>query len=58
MPYITSVEEIGYDRGSEEMRETIARNLLLQRLPIAAIAEARGLPVSQLEEMKKLVEQT
>ena len=57
MPYITSVEEIGYDRGSEEMRETIARNLLLQRLPIATIAQATGLPVSQLEEMKKLVEQ-
>ena len=58
MPYITSVEEIGYERGSEEMREAIARNLLLQRLPIATIAQATGLPVAQLEEMKKLVEQT
>jgi hypothetical protein len=43
MPYITSVERIGYDRGKVEERESIARNLLRQGLTVEMIAQATGL---------------
>ena len=53
MPYITSVEQIGYDRGVKEADQrllererTIALNLLRQGLSIEVIAQATGLTVT------------
>ena len=53
MPYITSVEQIGYDRGVKEddqrlleRERTIALNLLRQGLSIEVIAQATGLTVT------------
>jgi len=62
MPYITSVEQIGYDRGVKEADQrllererSIALNLLRQGLSIEAIAQATGLTVPQLQEMQNQV---
>ncbi len=56
MPYITSVEQIGYDRGMKEGQEekaiTIALNMLRKNLDLETIAEITGLTVIQLQEMQ------
>ena len=67
MRYITSVEQIGYDRGqsvgydrgveaeaqrSRERERSIALNLLRQGLTIEIIVQATGLTVTQLQEMQ------
>jgi hypothetical protein len=56
MPYITSVEQIGYDRGKveglEEKAISIARNLLKQGISMEMIAQATGLTMTQLQEMQ------
>ncbi len=56
MPYITSVEQIGYDRGEVEgknkERQSIALNLLKQGISMEMIARATGLTVTQLQEMQ------
>ena len=53
MPYITSVEQIGYDRGVKEADQrllererSIALNILRQGLSIEVIAQATGLTVT------------
>lgn len=63
MPYITSVEQIGYDRGVKEAEQrsheqlleaqrSIALNLLRQGLSIEVIAQATGLTLTKLQEMQ------
>ena len=56
MPYITSVEQIGYDRGEVEgkakERQAIALNLLRQGISMEIIAQATGLTVTQLQELQ------
>jgi predicted transposase/invertase (TIGR01784 family) len=52
MPYITSVEQIGYDRGQEAKAIAIARNLLKQGISMEMIAQATGLTMPQLQEMQ------
>ena len=59
MRYITSVEQIGYDRGVKEVNErlrererSIALNLLRQGLSIELIAEATGWTMTQLQELQ------
>jgi hypothetical protein len=52
MPYITTGERIGYDRGKVEERQAIALNMLRKNLDLETIAEITGLTVSQLQEMQ------
>jgi predicted transposase YdaD len=56
MPYITTGERIGYDRGKVEgkveERQSIALNLFRQGIPIEVIAQATGLTVIQLQEIQ------
>ena len=59
MRYITSVEQIGYDRGVKEVNErlrererSIALNLLRQGLSIEVIADATGWTMTQLQELQ------
>jgi predicted transposase YdaD len=56
MPYITSVEQIGYDRGEvegkEKERQAIAVNLMRQGISIEMISQATGLTMVQLQEMQ------
>ena len=67
MPYITSVEQIGYDRGVEaeaqrsrelilEAQRSIALNLLRQGLSIEMIAQATGLSIAQLQKLQSEIE--
>ena len=59
MPYITSVEQIGYDRGVEEANQrllererSIALNMLRKNLDLETIAEVTGLTIAQLQQLQ------
>ncbi len=52
MPYITSVEQIGYDRGIEEKAIAIALNMLKDNLPLETIARFTGLTIAQLQQLQ------
>jgi predicted transposase/invertase (TIGR01784 family) len=55
-PYITSVEQIGYDRGikdgQEEKTIAIALNMLKDDLPLETIARFTGLSIAQLQQLQ------
>jgi len=58
MPYITSVEEIGFERGRQEGRQEGEQSLISRQLtrrigtfPEAAQAQVEALPLPQLEEL-------
>ena len=52
MPYITSVEQIGYDRGVENERDSIALNLLRQGISIEVIVQPTGLTIVQIQRLQ------
>ena len=59
MPYITSVEQIGYDRGveaeaerSRERERSIALNMLRKQLDLETIADITGLTIAQLQKLQ------
>ena len=68
MPYITSVEQIGYDRGQsvgydwgrqvgwesgvENERDSIALNMLRKNLDMETIAEVTGLTIVQIQRLQ------
>jgi predicted transposase/invertase (TIGR01784 family) len=52
MPYITSVEQIGYDRGIEEKAIAIALNMLRKNLDVETIAEVTGLSIAQIQSLQ------
>jgi predicted transposase/invertase (TIGR01784 family) len=53
MPYITSIEKMGIEKGREEGREEerkeIAKRLLLQGVPVETIAQATDLTLEQIQ---------
>jgi hypothetical protein len=59
MPYITSVEQIGYDRGVREADQrllererSIALNMLRKKLDSETIAEITGLTIDQIQDLR------
>ncbi len=60
MPYITTGERIGYDRGKvegkvegqEEKAIAIALNMLNDNLPLETIARFTGLTIAQLQQLQ------
>ena len=52
MPYITSIEQMGIERGKEEERQSIALNLLKQNVPLEMIVQATGLSIAQLQTLQ------
>ena len=52
MPYTTSVEQIGYDRGIEEKAISIALNMLRKNLDVETIAEVTGLAIIQIQSLQ------
>ena len=71
MPYITSVEQIGYDRGqsvgydrgveaeaerSRERERSIALNMLRKQLDLETIADITGLTIDQLQRLQSEIE--
>jgi predicted transposase YdaD len=49
MPFITSVERIGYERGQKEAIEEIVLKMLKDRVPLETIAKFTDLSISELE---------
>jgi hypothetical protein len=52
MPYITTGERIGYDRGKVEARRSIAINMLNDNLPLETIARFTGVTIAQLQQLQ------
>ncbi len=52
MPYITTGERIGYDRGKIEERRSIAINFLKQGISIDVITQSTGLSIVQLQQLQ------
>ena len=52
MPYITSIEQIGIEKGREAERQAIARNLLRENISLEIIAQATGLTLAQLQQLQ------
>ena len=56
VPYITSVERIGYDRGIKEgkveERQAIAINMFKDSIPLETIARFTGLTMIQLQQLQ------
>ena len=62
MPYITTGERIGFDRGKVEgkveERESIALNMLKDNLPLETIARFTRLSIAQLQKLQKQSEES
>jgi predicted transposase YdaD len=58
MPYITSVEQIGFERGKQEGRQESAEILALKMLEEGAtrefVAKVTGFSIAQLEALKSV----
>jgi predicted transposase YdaD len=56
MPYITTGERIGYDRGKVEGQKeeaiAISLNMLKGNLPLETIARFTGLSIAQLQQLQ------
>ncbi|MEB3294331.1 MAG: hypothetical protein VKJ24_14325 [Synechococcales bacterium] len=59
MPYVTSIEQMGIQKGTEQGREeerkAIARNLLREGFPLDTIARTTGLSLKQLQELQAAI---
>ena len=53
MPYVTSVERTGYDRGKVEGQEekAIALNMIQDKLTLETISRFTGLTIAQLQQL-------
>lgn len=52
MPYITSIERMGIEKGCEEERKEIAKRLLLQGVAVETIAQATDLTLEQIRQIQ------
>jgi predicted transposase/invertase (TIGR01784 family) len=52
MPYITSIERMGIEKGREEERKEIAKRLLLQGVSVETIAQATDLTLEQIRQIQ------
>ena len=61
MPYITSVEQIGYDRGMqvgvENERDSIALKMMTENMPVEIISRITGLSIAQIQQIQTQPEQ-
>jgi hypothetical protein len=59
MPFVTSVERIGYQRGQKETIEEVILKMLEEQVPLETIAKVADLSISELERfIKKQTEKT
>jgi len=52
MPYVTSIEQMGIEKGRLETQTAIALNMLRKSLPLETIAEFTGLTIAQLQQLQ------
>jgi predicted transposase/invertase (TIGR01784 family) len=55
MPYITSIEQMGHQKGREAERQAIALNLLRENISLEIIARTTGLSLEQLEQLQNQI---
>jgi predicted transposase/invertase (TIGR01784 family) len=55
MPYITSIEQMGHQKGREAEKEAIALNLLRENISLEIIARTTGLSLEQLEQLQNQI---
>ncbi|NJR50658.1 MAG: cytosolic protein [Leptolyngbyaceae cyanobacterium CSU_1_3] len=56
MPYVTSIEQMGIEKGRQEERETIALNMLRKNISTVTISELTGLSIEQLQRLQAQVQ--
>ena len=52
MPYVTSIEQMGIEKGRQETQSEIALNMLKDNLPLEQIARLTGLTIAQLQQLQ------
>jgi len=52
MPYITSIEQSGIEKGREDERRSLALKMLQKSLPLEMIAEITGITIAQLQQLQ------
>ncbi|MCU0565580.1 MAG: hypothetical protein MUF49_03175 [Oculatellaceae cyanobacterium Prado106] len=57
MRYVTSLEQMGREEGRQEEKQTIALNLLRQTVALDIIAQATGLSLEQLQQLRSQLDQ-
>lgn len=53
MPYISTAERIGIEKGIEKTTIEIAQRLLAENTPLVLIAKVTGLSVQKIKELQK-----
>jgi predicted transposase/invertase (TIGR01784 family) len=57
MPYITSIEQMGHQKGREAEKEAIALNMMREQFSLEQISRLTGLSLEQLEQLQNRVPQ-
>ena len=52
MPYITSIEQIGIEKGREAERRSLALKMLQENLPLETIARITAFTVTELQQLQ------
>ena len=52
MPYITSIEQMGIEKGREEERRSLALKMLQENIPLDMIAHITDLTIAQLQQLQ------
>jgi predicted transposase/invertase (TIGR01784 family) len=52
MPYVTSIEQMGIEKGRGEERQAIALKMLQDNLPLEQISRLTGLTIAQLQQLQ------
>lgn len=52
MPYVTSIEQMGIEKGKEEERRSLALKMLQENIPLDTIARITELTIAQLQQLQ------
>lgn len=52
MPYVTSIEQMGIEKGREEERRSLALKMLQENIPLETIARITDLTIAQLQQLQ------
>lgn len=52
MPYVTSIEQMGIQKGREEERRSLALKMLQENIPLETIARITELTITQLQQLQ------
>lgn len=52
MPYVTSIEQMGIEKGREEERRSLALKMLQENIPLEMISRITELTIAQLQQLQ------